>query len=36
MAYFVGLVAFLLVLDIAHSIYRKHKENIGKRPWSEY
>jgi hypothetical protein len=36
MAYFIGLVALLMVFDICQRIYHKHKEKVGRRPWSEY
>jgi len=36
MAYFIGLVAFFMILDIVQRVYNKHKEKVGRRPWSEY
>lgn len=34
MAYIVGFIVFVMVFDMFSKLHRRHKRNIGKRPWS--
>jgi hypothetical protein len=33
MAYLIGCIVTLIFVELVHSIWEHHRDNVGKRPW---